>query len=147
MEGLDDPDRELIEPTTYQLVVESTKRYGPIPKISFRPNSLAVKEEIMDQAGYAPVSPIDHWRDKREAGACAFDKTWDSIMFQLVKAGRRLAIVNQIFTTQDQDVSDIVRALQQCLEPEPRRGPLPAKPEAPDIGRKSSYADELARLE
>ena len=101
----------------------------------------------MAHAGYAPVSPIGHWQARREASASAFDKTWDSIMLQLVKAGRRLSTINQMFTTQDQDVSDIVRAVQRCLEPGAMRGPLPARPEATDIGRKSSYADELAKLE
>ena len=124
--------------------MQQTAKFGPIPKIRFTANSLAVKERIMTEAGYEPVTDKSDWRAKRGAAASAFDKTWDALMFKLVKAGKVMATFNQMLTMEGQAVSELITLVQRCIAPEKVEGRI-RDPNSPKAD-KGSYLDELAEV-
>jgi len=143
------PHKDVEDYKGFEFYLEHTKRFGTIPKIRFRPNSLAVKEEIMKDAGYEPVAEKVHWRAKRNAAANAFDSHWDNLMFRLVKAGRMIALFNQRFAEDRQTVSDLITLLQHCIDPQETEteGKLhPKESNHTNIKDSPSYAEELAQM-
>ena len=139
------PDKEIDDSQDFSFCLQQTKKFGPIPKIRFSRNSLTVKERIMAEAGYEPVTDKSDWRAKRNAAASAFDKTWDALMFKLVKAGRVMASFNQMLTTEGQAVSELITLVQRCIAPEKVEGRIHDPNEA-DLGTKS-YMDELKAVD
>ena len=83
-----DPNKEVQDYKSFDFYLEHTKKFGTIPKIRFKPNSLAVKQEIMNEIDYEPIVKKAHWRARRNAAAKLFDSHWDNLMFRLVKAGQ-----------------------------------------------------------
>ena len=71
----------------------------------------------MKTVGYLPLTRITHWRAKRNAAAKAFDAHWDNLMFRLVKAGKMIAQFNHMFAEEGTEVSELLRLVQQCIEP------------------------------
>ena len=140
------PHKDIEDSKSFDFYLEHTKKFGTIPKIRFKPNSLAVKEEIIKKVGYIPVTEKDHWRARRNAAAKVFDSRWDNLMFRLVKAGRMLAKFNQMFAEDRQTVSNLITLLQRCIDPQETKGKIHQK--KPDPTKNSpSYAEELAQLE
>lgn len=140
------PHKEVEDYKSFDFYLEHTKNFGTIPKIRFKPNSLAVKEEIMLEIGYVPIVKKDHWRTRRNAAAKVFDSHWDNLMFRLVKAGRMLAQINQMFAEDRQTVSNLITLLQRCIDPEESKGKIHPKEPNP-IKDSPSYAKELAQLD
>ena len=140
------PHKDVEGCRSFEFYLEHTKKFGTIPKIRFKPNSLAVKEEIMKDVGYIPIIEKDHWRARRNAAAKAFDSHWDNLMFRLVKAGRMLAQFNQMFAEDRQTVSNLITLLQRCIDPQETEGKIHPKDPHP-IKDSPTYAEELAQLE
>ncbi len=140
-----DHEKQVLDNQTYEFYIEHTKKHGSIPKIRFKPNSLAVKEQIMKNMGYRPMNEKSAWRTARNAAASAFDKAWDSLMSRLVKAGRILAAFNQHFSTKGQAVSDLIRLVQRCIEPDHVEGSI-ANPDKNRESEPRSYMEELAEV-
>ena len=46
------PRKDIEDYKSFDFYLEHTKKFGTIPKIRFKPNSLAVKEEIIKEVGY-----------------------------------------------------------------------------------------------
>lgn len=141
-----DPHKDVEDYKSFEFYIEHTKKFGTIPKIRFRPNSLAVKEEIMAEVGYMPFTKKDHWRARRNAAAKVFDSHWDNLMFRLVKAGRMLAQFNQMSAEDRQTVSALITLLQRCIDPQDTEGKIHPK-EPVLIKDRLSYAEELAQLD
>ena len=140
------PHKDIEDYKSFDFYLEYTKKFGTIPKIRFKPNSLAVKEEIMKEVGYIPIVKKDYWLAKRNAAAKAFDSHWDNLMFRLVKAGRMLAQFNQMFAEDRQTVSTLISLLQRSINPEKIDGKIHPKDPHP-IKDSPSYAEELAQLD
>lgn len=140
------PHKDVEDCRSFEFYLEHTKKFGTIPKIRFKPNSLAVKEEIMSDVGYIPIAKKDHWRARRNAAAKVFDSHWDNLMFRFVKAGRMLAQINQMFAENRQTVSNLITLLQRCIDPKETEGKIHPKDPNP-INNCPSYADELAQLD
>ena len=140
------PHKDIEDYKSFDFYLEHTKKFGTIPKIRFKPNSLAVKEEIIKEVGYIPVTEKDHWRARRNAAAKVFDSRWDNLMFRLVKAGRMLAQFNQMFAEDRQTVSNLITLLQRCIDPQETEGKIHPKDPHP-IKDSPTYAEELAQLE
>ncbi len=142
-----DPDKEIDDCRDFEFYLEHTKKLGTIPKIRFRPNSLAIKEEIMNDMGYIPIAEKDHWRARRNAAATAFDSYWDNLMFRLVKAGRLLARFNQMFAEDNSNISTLIQIVQRCIEPKDAKGKIHPKDKHPSRSQsQTSYTEELAKL-
>ena len=141
-----DPHKEVLDNRSYEFYIEHTKKFGSIPKIRFKPNSMAVKAQIMKGIGYRPLSEKNGWKAARNAAASTFDKAWDNLMVRLIKAGRVLAAFNQNFTVEGQSVSELIRLVQGCIGPHRVDGSIAD----PDTARKSeprSYMKKLAEVE
>ena len=140
-----DPNKEIDDCQDFSFSLQQTAKFGPIPKIKFTANSLAVKERIMAEAGYEPVTEKSDWRAKRNAAASAFDKTWDALMFKLVKAGKVMAASNQMLTMEGQAVSELITLVQRCIAPEKVEGTI-SDPNKADMEPRS-YLDELKAVD
>jgi len=136
-----DPNKEIDDCQDFSFSVQQTAKFGSIPKIRFTANSLAVKERIMTEAGYEPVTDKSGWKARRDAAASAFDKTWDALMFKLVKAGKVMATFNQMLTMEGQAVSELITLVQRCIAPEKVEGQI-HDPNRSDANA-GSYLDEL----
>ena len=140
-----DPDKEVLDDRTFEFYLQNTKKFGPIPKIRFKPNALDIKQEIMTKAGYTPVTKQSSHKAQRNASASAFDKHWDAMMSGLVKSAKRIAIFNQTFALDGQEVSDIIRLLQSCVSPIRAKGSI-HNPDNEEVKR-DSYIDRLKEME
>ena len=138
------PDKEIDERQDFSFYLQQTKKFGLIPKIKFGSNILATKERIMAEAGYEPVIEKRAWRAKRNASASAFDKTWDGLMFKLVKAGKVMTTFNQMLTMEGQGVSELITILQGCIAHEKVEGEIHDPDQ--DKTEQRSYIDELNEL-
>lgn len=136
-----DPDKVIDDSQDFSFSLQQTQKFGVIPKIRFNANSLATKERIMNEAGYAPVTKKSSWRAKRDAAASAFEKTWDALMFKLVKAGKVMATFNQALTMEGQAVSELITLVQRCIAPDKVEGSIHDPNKAKTEPR--SYMDEL----
>lgn len=111
------PSKEIENNRSYEFYIEHTKTYGDIVKLRFRPNALTIKEEIMREVGYRPYAQKDTWQQARNAAASAFDKHWDNIIFRVIKGGRLLARINELFTAKSQPVAELIALVQECVAP------------------------------
>ena len=141
-----DPGREVLDNHSYEFYIEHTKKFGSIPKIRFKPNSMAVKEQIMKDIGYRPLTEKNGWKAARNAAASTFDKAWDNLMARLIKAGRILAVFNQNFTVEGQSVSELIRLVQRCIDPHHVEGSIASSKKVRESARRS-YMEELAEVE
>ena len=138
-----DPGNEILDNRRVDFYLEHTRKFGTIPKIRFKPNSCATKEEIMIDAGYKPVLKKETWKARRNAAASAFDKYWDGLIFRLVKAGRMLAAFNQRFTEEGEALSDLIVLVQNCIAPERIEKKIASK-NTTILEEQRSYLDDLA---
>jgi len=163
---INDPDPEVITNESYEWFIETITGIGKIPKIRFKPGSQSIKSEIMEQAGLTESISHDrkqkrsqartrhnlHFKPKTDTERLAdlFDKEWNNIALKLKKAAFTAAYINQLFSTNQQTVSEPIQLLQSIIQEEykdkikagkPIHDPEPAqkKPE-------SSYADELMEV-
>ena len=127
---IDNPNKSCVTHESYWFDDETTKNYGKIPKIRFRPNSQSIKAGIMRSAGLIEsVSAIRkeklarikdkigyeaRFRPKtdRDRLADLFDKEWNNLMFKAKKAVFTLALLNQSFANGDEPVAEPVVLLQ-----------------------------------
>jgi hypothetical protein len=140
------PDQDIDYLQDYEFYIEHTKKFGDIPKIRFRPNSLAMKEEIMQEIGYVPLVEKSDWRAFRNAAASAFDKHWDNMIFRLVKGARLLAQFNQMLSEDGQEVSELIRLVQHCIQPLQMDGRIKRRNYG-DAPERKSYMEELREVE
>jgi len=140
-----DPNKEVLDDTHFEFYLENTKKFGLIPKIRFKPNALEIKREIMIDAGYAPVIKKMSYKAQRNASASTFDKHWDAMMVGLIKAAKRIAVFNQTFAMEGQEVSDLIKLVQSCVSPIRAKGSI----HNPDDERvqRDSYIDRLKEME
>ena len=140
-----DPDKEVLDDRTYEFYLQNTKKFGPIPKIRFKPNALDIKQEIMIKAGYTPVTKQSSYKAQRNASASAFDKHWDAMMSGLIKSAKRIAIFNQTFALSGQEVSDLIKLIQSCISPGKAKGSI----HNPDDERvqRDSFIEKLRQME
>jgi hypothetical protein len=119
-----DPKKEVLDNRSFEFTIAQTKKFGPLPKLKLKPYSMAIKQEIMEAAGYQPVVKKDSFNAQKCASASAFDKHWDSLMVGLIKSARRVAVFNQTFAVEGQEVSDIIECVRKCIEPEKPEGKI-----------------------
>ena len=140
-----DPDKEVLDDRTYEFYLQNTKKFGPIPKIRFKPNALDIKREIMIKAGYTPVTKQLLYKMQRNASASAFDKHWDAMMSGLIKSAKRIAIFNQTFALSGQEVSDLIKLIQSSISLGKAKGSI----HNPDDERvqRDSFIEKLRQME
>ncbi len=150
-----DPGKDIDDSRDFEFYLEHTKKLGTIPKIRFRPNTLAIKEEIMNDMGYIPIAKKDHWRARRNNAANAFDSYWNNLIFRLVKAGKLIARFNQMFTEERSEVSTLIQLVQRCITPtdqDETEGKIHQKTDSEPRSQQKSqsnkpnYAEELAKV-
>jgi hypothetical protein len=138
------PESEIIQNRDFEFTVECTKKFGAIPKIKFKSNSLEIKKEIMNMIGYKPVAEKKNWHDLRNAAASNFDKHWDNLMARLVKSGKMLATFNELFSEEGQSISEVIRLVQKCIDPMKLDGNLNPKDNL--LPQPKSCTDELNNI-
>lgn len=140
-----DPDKDVLDDRVYEFYLQNTKKFGPIPKIRFKPNALDIKQEIMIKAGYTPVTKKLSYKMQRNASASAFDKHWDAMMSGLIKSAKRIALFNQTFALDGQEVSDLIKLVQSCVRPGKAKGSI----HNPDDERvqRDSFIEKLRQME
>ena len=140
-----DPDKDVLDDRVYEFYLQNTKKFGPIPKIRFKPNALDIKQEIMIKAGYTPVTKKLSYKMQRNASASAFDKHWDAMMSGLIKSAKRIALFNQTFALDGQEVSDLIKLVQSCVRPGKAKGNI----HNPDDERvqRDSFIEKLRKME
>jgi len=106
------PEKEVLDDWHYEFYLENTKKFGPIPKIRFKPNALDIKHQIMVDAGYTPIKKKSNFKAHRNASASAFDKHWDAMMVGLVKSAKRIAVLNQTFVLDGKINSEPIKLAQ-----------------------------------
>ena len=128
---INDPDPEIITHETYEWFTEQTKQFGKIPKIRFYPNSCLAKAEIIQKAGLIDESRqqeiaqlrknigIKKPRDKTSRiNARLFESEWNNIMLKAKKATFTVALINQLFCSVDQTISEPIARLQNIVKDE-----------------------------
>ena len=164
---IDDPDPDIITHESYDWNIESTKQFGKIPKIRFHPKSCQIKAELIEKAGLvddARQEQISQIRRKygirkaRNGLANLFESEWNNIMLKAKKAIFTLALVNLLFSAENQTVSDPVALLQQVVideyapqikdskEPIHLHG-VKGAPKSHEIPEIKPYDQELAELD
>ena len=126
------PDPEIITDESYEWFTAQTKQYGRIPKIRFYPNSCLIKSEIIEKAGLINESRqqermrlrekiigIDAPKDKESRiKARLFESEWNNIMLKAKKATFTVGLINQLFCSTQQTVSDPIEHLQHIVRDE-----------------------------
>ena len=164
---IDDPDPDIITHESYDWNIESTKQFGKIPKIRFHPKSCQIKAELIEKAGLVDetkqeqISKIRRKygiRKARNGLANLFESEWNNIMLKAKKATFTLALVNLLFSAENQKVSDTVSLLQQIVmdeygaqikaskDPIYRHG-VKETPKSHEIPEIKPYDQELAELD
>jgi len=139
------PEKDVLDNRDFELYLEHTKTFGTIPKIRFIPNTQTIKEKIMSDVGYTPVTKKDTWQKRRDQAAGAFDKHWDNLMFRLKKAGVMFARLNELFTADGENVSELIHLIQLCINPKPLETKI--YPKSPRETKSQSYTRELSECE
>jgi len=162
---ISDPDPEIIIHESYEFYTESTKHFGKIPKLRFKPRSSKIKAEIVQKAGLVDENreaEIAAIREKygvqkaRNGLAMLFESEWNNIMLKLKKSVFVAGYVNQLFATEHQTLSEPTLLIQWIVKneyaPQIRtkckpitQGRETAKGKEPE-GQKS-YDEELAEVE
>ena len=168
---IDDPDPEIITHESYEWYSGQTKQFGKIPKIRFYPNSCLAKSEIIEEAGLTDESRqqrivqlrkelgVKKPRDKKSRiEARLFESEWNNIMLKAKKATFTVALINQLFCSMNQTISDPIEHLQRIVMDEyspqikTKREDIHKK-ESEKSGQENhqnkffkSYADELKRV-
>ncbi len=163
---INDPDKPYISHESYSFKVKQTKQFGEIPKIIFKPHGTQIKAEIIRNAGLVNESrdkEIDQIRAKmgfvnprdkeHRILARLFESEWNNVMFKVKKGAFTLALINNLFAVDCQQVADPVLLLQgivmneynremktdeKTIRREKKLGKLP-------MGK--SYDDELMGIE
>ena len=125
---INDPDHEIITHESYEWFIEQTNQFGKIPKIRFYPNSCLAKAEIIEKAGLVDESRqqeiaqlrenigIKRPRDKiSRIRARLFESEWNNIMLKAKKATFTIALINQLFCSMDQTISEPIEHLQDIV--------------------------------
>ena len=125
---INEPDPEIITHESYEWCTEQTKQFGKIPKIRFYPNSCLTKAEIIEKAGLIDESRqqeiaqlrenmgIKRPRDKiSRINARLFESEWNNIMLKAKKATFTVALINQLFCSMDQTISEPIEHLQNIV--------------------------------
>ena len=121
---INEPEPEVITDEDYEFHVVQTKEFGSIPKIRFRPNCSQIKAQLIENAGL-----IDHSRErelnqirkkygikeKRNSLARLFESEWNNTMLKIKKATFTLALINQLFATQNQAIAEPIRLMQSIV--------------------------------
>jgi len=125
---INDPDPEIITHETYEWFTQQTREFGNIPKISFSPHSCLTKAEIIEKAGLINESrqqEISQLRQKigirkprvkiSRVRARLFESEWNNIMLKAKKATFTVALINQLFCSMDQSISEPIEHLQNIV--------------------------------
>ena len=118
---ISDPDSPMITNDDYEWRTETTKEFGKIPKIRFRPFSSRTKADIVTQAGLTNKNreeAIDKIREKyglkkdQFTKARLFESEWNNLMVKALRAIKTVAYLNAMFATPRQTMSDPLKILQ-----------------------------------
>ena len=121
---INDPEPEVIIHESYEWHTEQTKQFGLIPKIKFIPHCSQIKSELVSNAGLlneAKDQELKRIRQKygirgaRNKEARLFESEWNNIMLKAKKATFTLALINQLFASNNQTVADPITLLQQIV--------------------------------
>ena len=125
---INDPDPEVITHESYEWFTEQTKQFGKIPKIRFYPNSCLTKAEIIEKAGLINESrqqEITHLREnigikrprdkESRVRSRLFESEWNNIMLKAKKATFTVALINQLFCSTYQTISEPIEHLQNIV--------------------------------
>jgi len=150
---INDPDPEIITHESYEFACVTTKRFGKIPKIRFRPNSGQIKADIAREAGLLDETrkaKLNEIRKEygiakaRNTDAMLFETEWDNIMFKSKKATYTAAYINQLFATDNQTLSELSKAMQDIIM-DTYSPSLKAKRE-PIKGKKNAETPETSKF-
>jgi len=167
VQQINDPDPEIIFNELYEFYIRQTREFGRIPKIRFKPHSCQIKAELIRDAGL-----IDNTKDKelnnlrqkygiagaRNKESRLFEAEWNNMMFKLKKATYTVALINHLFASSNQSVSEPLKLMQQIVLEEyssqiqSKKKPIYSsdaiKPaETPKNERIKTYDEELADME
>jgi len=131
---INDPDKPYISHESHSFQTKQTKQFGKIPKIVFAPYGTQIKAEIVRNAGLVNKSKdgeIDQIRAKmgfsnprdkeHRIFARLFESEWNNIMLKVKKATFSMALINNLFATNYQQVADPVLLLQSIVMDEYNR--------------------------
>ena len=145
---ISDPDSPMITDDDYEWHTTTTKDFGKIPKISFKPFSSRTKADIVTQAGLSSKNredAIDKIRDKyglkkdQFTKARLFESEWNSLMVKARRAVITVAYLNAMFATPGQTMSDPLKILQDITLSEFSSSNIqPKKPVYPSKSAQSS---------
>ena len=125
---INDPNPEIITDESYEWFTEQTKQFGKIPKIRLYPDSCLAKAELIEKAGLINESRQQEIAQLREnigmtkpqdkicrIRARLFESEWNNIMLKAKKATFTVALINQLFCSMDQNISEPIEHLQNIV--------------------------------
>jgi len=124
LRAINDPDPEVITNEGFSWDVELTSEFGRIPKLKFHTQATRIKAELIQEACPMPEAKEKELAQIRAKyglqgakykDACRFESDFNCIMLKVKKAMTTVAMVNQMFATEDQAVSDPIRLLQEIV--------------------------------
>ena len=156
-----DPDQDIITHESFTWATKATKQFGAIPTIIFRPTGSAnrIKAEIvrearlLDQKREEELTNVQLQfgiRTRKHKEARLFNAEIDNLMFAIKKHTYAAAVMNKLFATEAQKLSDPIKLMQSIIMTEHRlvmdqqTAPIHAAP-AETQGSKAqrTYATEL----
>ena len=124
LRAINDPDPEVITNEGFSWGVELTSEFGRIPKLKFNGQATRIKAELIQTAcpmAEAKEKELAQIRAKyglqgaKYKDACRFESEFNNLMIKAKKAMVTVAMINQMFATEDQAVSDPIRLLQEIV--------------------------------
>jgi len=124
---MNDPDPEVITNEGFSWGVELTSEFGRIPKLKFHTQATRIKAELIQTACPMPEAKEKELAQIRAKyglqrakykDACRFESEFNNLMIKAKKAMVTVAMINQMFATEDQEISDPIRLLQEIVSTE-----------------------------
>lgn len=121
---ISDPTPEIITRETYEFKIKKTVQFGAIPAIIFKPHSNQIKAEIIQDAGLLTPDRKQQLNkirkkygilEKKHKEARLFNSEWDNLMFAFKKDLLTSSLINRLFSTQHQSISEPASLMQQIL--------------------------------
>jgi len=138
LRAMNDPDPEVITNEEFSWGMELTSEFGRIPKLKFHTQATRIKAELIQKAcpmAEAKEKELAKIRAKYDVQgakykeASRFESEFNNLMIKAKKAMATVAMINQMFATEGQVVSDPIKLLQEIVNIE--YGSLVKSPKEP----------------
>ena len=121
-----DPDPEIITHESFTWATKATKQFGTIPTIIFKPTGSAnrIKGEIVREAKLLNQKREEDLiniqlqfgiRARKHKEARLFNAELDNLMFAIKKHTYAAALINKLFATESQKLSDPIQLMQRII--------------------------------